>query len=123
MIEALDISGKLTIGDGLVSQIPSLLISVASGILVTRTANEKAFGDTIGRELFNVPQVLYIVSALMIIFAIIPGFPILPFLILGVALGIAGYLVNEGQKQVAEDTKIQQQLLNKVSQLLKKKNR
>ncbi|WP_413526852.1 flagellar biosynthesis protein FlhA [Marinilactibacillus psychrotolerans] len=119
MIEALEHFGKLTIGDGLVSQIPSLLISVASGILVTRTANEKAFGDTIGRELFNVPQVLYIVSALMIIFAIIPGFPILPFLILGVALGTAGYLVNEGQKQEVEDAKIQQQLVEQSQPVAK----
>ncbi|WP_225743910.1 flagellar biosynthesis protein FlhA [Marinilactibacillus sp. Marseille-P9653] len=110
IIEAVEQFGKLTIGDGLVSQIPSLLISVASGILVTRTSNQKGFGDTIGRELFNVPQVMYIVSALMVAFAIIPGFPVFPFLVLSVALGVTGYLVNEGQKNDAEDLVKQQQM-------------
>lgn len=99
MMEALEHFGQLTIGDGLVSQIPSLLISVASGILVTRTANEKGFGDTVGNELFNTPQVMFIVATLMGLFAIIPGFPMLPFLFLAVGLGIAGYLVQENQKQ------------------------
>ncbi|WP_208558976.1 flagellar biosynthesis protein FlhA [Marinilactibacillus kalidii] len=109
IIEAVEHFGKLTIGDGLVSQIPSLLISVASGILVTRTSNQKGFGDTIGRELFNVPQVMYIVSALMVAFAIIPGFPVVPFLILAIALGVTGYLVNEGQKtEIADQDKLQQ---------------
>ncbi|MFC6465673.1 flagellar biosynthesis protein FlhA [Marinilactibacillus sp. GCM10026970] len=111
IIEAVEQFGKLTIGDGLVSQIPSLLISVASGILVTRTSNQKGFGDTIGRELFNVPQVMYIVSALMVAFAIIPGFPVFPFLVLSVALGVTGYLVNEGQKNDAEDLVKQQQMV------------
>lgn len=110
IIEAVEQFGKLTIGDGLVSQIPSLLISVASGILVTRTSNQKGFGDTIGRELFNVPQVMYIVSALMVAFAIIPGFPVFPFLVLSVALGVTGYLVSEGQKNDAEDLVKQQQM-------------
>ncbi|MEC6747132.1 flagellar biosynthesis protein FlhA [Marinilactibacillus sp. XAAS-LB27] len=110
IIEAIEQFGKLTIGDGLVSQIPSLLISVASGILVTRTSNQKGFGDTIGRELFNVPQVMFIVSALMVAFAIIPGFPVFPFLVLSVALGVTGYLVNEGQKHDAEDLDKQQQM-------------
>lgn len=99
MAEALEHFGQLTIGDGLVSQIPSLLISVASGILVTRTANEKGFGDTIGGELFHTPQVMYIVATLMALFAIIPGFPLLPFVVLALLLGVSGYLVQENQKQ------------------------
>src|SRR5699024_3614251 len=96
--EAIAHFGKLTIGDGLVSQVPSLLISVASGILVTRTANEKGFGDTAGGELFHTPQVLYIVSAVMVVFAIIPGFPTIPFLFIAIMMGTAGYLLQQNEK-------------------------
>lgn len=105
--EALAHFGQLTIGDGLVSQIPSLLISVASGILVTRTANEKAFGDTIGGELFHTPQVMYIVGTLMVIFAMVPGFPFFPFILLATGLFVAGYLVSESQKATEQDVAAQ----------------
>ncbi|EXJ22399.1 Flagellar biosynthesis protein FlhA [Alkalibacterium sp. AK22] len=107
--EAMAHFGQLTIGDGLVSQIPSLLISVASGVLVTRTANEKAFGDTIGGELFHTPQVMYIVATLLSIFALVPGFPFFPFILLATALVVAGYLVGESQKATAQEAKAQQQ--------------
>lgn len=101
--EALSHFGQLTIGDGLVSQIPSLLISVASGILVTRTSNEKGFGDTISSELFRTPQVMYIVATLLAIFSLVPGFPFFPFILLATGLVVAGYLVSESQK--LNDTK------------------
>ncbi|MCC5895785.1 MAG: flagellar biosynthesis protein FlhA [Alkalibacterium sp.] len=106
--EALNHFGQLTIGDGLVSQIPSLLISVASGILVTRTANEKAFGDTIGGELFHTPQVMYIVATLLTVFALVPGFPFFPFILIATGLAVAGYLVSESQKATAKEEVDQQ---------------
>lgn len=105
--EALAHFGQLTIGDGLVSQIPSLLISVASGVLVTRTANEKAFGDTISGELFHTPQVMYIVGTLLAIFAMVPGFPFFPFILLATGLIVAGYLVSESQKAEEQDVAAQ----------------
>jgi len=105
--EALVHFGQLTIGDGLVSQIPSLLISVASGILVTRTANEKAFGDTVGGELFHTPQVMYIVGTLMVVFAMAPGFPFFPFILLATGLFVTGYLVSESQKSTEQDVAAQ----------------
>lgn len=103
VMEAIAHFGVLTIGDGLVSQIPSLLISVASGILVTRTANEKGLGDTIGADLFNTPQVMFIGATLLTVFALVPGFPFIPFILLAVALGVSGYLVREGQKTAARE--------------------
>ena len=106
--EALTHFGILTIGDGLVSQVPSLLISVASGILVTRTSNGKGFGDTIGGDLFSTPQVMYIGATLAAIFALVPGFPFIPFMTLAVALGVSGYLVNESQKANAKEEMAQQ---------------
>lgn len=106
--EAIGHFGILTIGDGLVSQVPSLLISVASGILVTRTSNGKGFGDTIGADLFSTPQVMYIGATLLAIFALVPGFPFIPFMTLAVALGVSGYLVNESQKANAKEEMAQQ---------------
>ncbi|MEY8515388.1 flagellar biosynthesis protein FlhA [Lachnospiraceae bacterium 29-84] len=64
--DALDQYGILTIGDGLVSQIPSLLISLATGILVTKASKEADFGDTLVRQLFGIPKVLYIVGAVLV---------------------------------------------------------
>lgn len=112
MMEAMEHFGQLTIGDGLVSQVPSLLISVASGILVTRTANEKGFGDTVGGELFHTPQVLFIVATLMALFAIVPGFPLIPFLFLAIVLGVSGYLVQENEKarEIEEATRATEQV-------------
>lgn len=103
-MEAIEHFGKLSIGDGLVSQIPALMISVASGILVTRTANEKGLGETVISELFNTAQVLYIVATIMTIFALVPGFPTFVFLFIGILFGTAGYLAqqNEKDKEVAE---------------------
>ncbi|WP_084140193.1 flagellar biosynthesis protein FlhA [Lacticigenium naphthae] len=105
--EALAEFGKLTIGDGLVSQIPSLLISVASGILVTRTANDKGFGDSLGKELFRTPQVLYIVATILFLFAFIPGFPFFPFALIAVLLVTTGYLLtqNEADQQKVSEAK------------------
>ena len=98
IMEALNHFGKLTIGDGLVSQVPSLLISVGSGILVTRSGSPKAFGVALGEELFGIPKVMMVVSGVLIVFALIPGFPVFPFLLLGTLAGVAGYLLNENEK-------------------------
>lgn len=97
-LEAIAHFGRLTIGDGLVTQIPALLISVASGILVTRTSNDQGLGETVSSELFTNTQVLYIVSAVMVMFAIVPGFPTLIFLFMAVAFGAAGYLADQAEK-------------------------
>lgn len=98
-LEAVEHFGRLSIGSGLVSQVPSLLISVASGILVTRTANEKGLGQTVTEELFTTAYVLYIVAVIMVFFAIIPGFPTFLFLLIGILVGTAGYLAQQNEKE------------------------
>ena len=105
IMEALTTFGKLTIGDGLVSQIPSLLISVASGILVTRSGSIKGFGSSIGEELFHSPKVMMMLSVILLLFAVMPGFPTIPFLLLGVAAGAAGYLLMENEKSKKSNQK------------------
>ncbi|WP_291652333.1 flagellar biosynthesis protein FlhA [Clostridium sp.] len=90
---------RLTIGDGLVSQIPALLISTASGILVTRSGSSDNFGKTFSKQLTAFPVALGIVSAVMFFLALIPDMPKLPFLLAAVTGTIATYLlIKEDQK-------------------------
>jgi flagellar biosynthesis protein FlhA len=87
----------LTVGDGLVSQIPALLISTATGIIVTRASSEAHLGSDIGRQLFSNPRALFTVSAVLAGFGLVPGLPLSPFLALAAIMGVAGYLVRERQ--------------------------
>ena len=70
----------LTVGDGLVSQVPALLISTASGILVTRSGSSDNFGDTLSKQLTAFPVATGIASTLMLFLGLVPGMPKLPFL-------------------------------------------
>src|SRR5579875_1933827 len=83
----------LTVGDGLVSQIPALLISTAAGIIVTRAASEADLGTAVTGQLFASPRVLWAVSAILGAFALLPGLPFLPFVVLA---GAAGALAAQG---------------------------
>lgn len=87
---AIEEYGVLTIGDGLCSQIPSLLISLATGILVTKASNEADFGSVLISQLFGVPKVLYIVGATMCFLGIATPFEWYMFVGLGAAFIIAG---------------------------------
>jgi flagellar biosynthesis protein FlhA len=81
----------LTIGDGLVTAIPSLLISVAGGIITTRAASESNLGDDVARQLFMNPIPVAIGSAFLFFFGLIPGLPVAPFLILSAVTGFAAF--------------------------------
>lgn len=101
-IEALDKFGKLTIGDGLVSQIPALLISVASGILVTRSGNDQSFGTSLSGELFSTSKVMIVTSIILFCIGLVPAFPTFPFLIISLIIGGVGYLLYENEKALSE---------------------
>lgn len=94
IMDALNQYGILTIGDGLVSQIPSLLISLATGILVTKASKEADFGDTLIRQLFGIPKVLYIVGAVMIFLGLTTPLEWKLFVPLGISFLIAGRSVD-----------------------------
>jgi flagellar biosynthesis protein FlhA len=83
----------LTIGDGLVSQLPALLISTAAGIIVTRATSGSDLGTEVAGQLLTSPRVLWIVSGILGAFAIVPGLPFLPFIMLA---GAAGGLAASG---------------------------
>ncbi len=73
----------LTVGEGLVSQIPALLISTATGMLVTRSASEKAMGQEFAAQMFRQPRPLMLAGGLMLAIMLVPGFPKLPLLVVG----------------------------------------
>ena len=97
-MEALSKFGKLTIGDGLVGQVPSLLISIAAGILVTRTAGKDSFGSNLVEELFGFAKVSLVASVILILLSMVPAFPTIPFLVVGLVMGVIGYLLLEDEK-------------------------
>jgi flagellar biosynthesis protein FlhA len=91
----------LAIGDGLVAQIPSLIISIAAGIVVSRVANDQDIGSQLVGELFAKPQVLYITAAIIGGMGLIPGMPNLVFLMLAGALGGSAYLMSKKKVEKA----------------------
>lgn len=100
---------RLTIGDGLVSQIPSLLVSTASGILVTRSGSDDNFGKVLSRQFTSYPKVLAIAAAIILVLGFIPGMPTLSFIVIAGALGYSSYLLyKEQQKKVAMEIESEQ---------------
>ncbi|MCK4502549.1 MAG: FHIPEP family type III secretion protein, partial [Desulfuromonadales bacterium] len=88
----------LTVGDGLVGQIPALIISTGAGIMVTRTAGDGDFGTEMKRQFTIHPRALWVVSAILLIFALIPGLPKLPFFILSAVIGGIAWQVQKNVK-------------------------
>ena len=91
LVEAAQRFTILTIGDGLVTAIPSLLISVAGGIITTRAASESNLGDDVIRQLFTNPTPIAIGSCFMFFFGLIPGLPFIPFFALGTMAAIIAW--------------------------------
>jgi flagellar biosynthesis protein FlhA len=89
----------LTIGDGLVSQIPALIISVASGMVVTRSGSGNALNIELGTQLFGKPKVLFITAGALFLFAIVPGMPTIPFLVLSTVVGGIGFMTTKQQTE------------------------
>ncbi|MBQ8591461.1 MAG: flagellar biosynthesis protein FlhA [Lachnospiraceae bacterium] len=91
--EALDKYVILTIGDGLVSQIPSLLISLSTGILVTKGTKDADFSSVLIKQLFGVPKVLYLVGATLIVLGILTPLQTVLFVALGLAFIVTGRMI------------------------------
>jgi flagellar biosynthesis protein FlhA len=103
--EALDTYALLTIGDGLVTQIPALLMAVATGMIVTRSNAESDMGSTASAQLSQSRTALTIAGTASLIMGLIPGMPLLPFLLVGAFLIIAGQRVKAGEarRQASEE--------------------
>ncbi len=96
----------LTVGDGLVSQIPSLITSVAAGFMVTRSASQTDLGTEIVTQLSSYPKALALASLILFIIALVPGMPKLPFITLALIVAAIAYLaymmVEEKEKEIKE---------------------
>jgi len=93
----------LTIGEGLVAQIPALIISTAAGIIVTRSADENNFGHEITGQFLNHPKAFYVCSGVMFCFGLIPGLPHFAFFLLSGLSYLVGKMAREKAQVVAED--------------------
>ena len=102
--EAGEVYVLLTIGDGLVAQIPSLLLSTASAIVVTRVrGSDETVGQQVGNQLFNDPKSLIVTAAIMGMLGVIPGMPNLVFILLSLALLGSAYLINQRHQKEQEE--------------------
>ena len=90
----------LTIGDGLVAQIPSLLMSTAAAIIVTRVNDEGEMSDQVGRQLLASPRVIFTAAVIMTVLGLVPGMPTLAFLSFAAVLGYSGWRL---QQRVVDD--------------------
>jgi flagellar biosynthesis protein FlhA len=104
MGEAAHTFSLLTVGDGLAAQIPALLVSVATGIIVTRSASEKDLGNDIADQVMANRKAPMIAGVAICMFALIPGFPKLPFLLVGGGFALIGWrLHKQAQAREAEE--------------------
>jgi len=92
----------LTIGDGLVAQIPALLLSTAAGIIITRVSSSQDMGEQVLKQLFNNPKSLGVTAAILGIMGIIPGMPNVAFLTLAVICGLGAFWIRQSQHKLKE---------------------
>ncbi len=85
----------LTIGDGLVTVIPSLMVSISGGLIITRTSSDGKVGSDVRKQVFSNPQPLMLSGAILIVMAAFPGLPTIPFLLLGSGVGYFGWKLRQ----------------------------
>ncbi len=95
--EALRAYTLLTVGDGIVTQIPALIVATSAGLVVTRSSAGNQLDIEIRRQVFEKPKALLLAAGALFMFAIIPGMPTIPFLVLASVAGVSGYVTNKNQ--------------------------
>ena len=104
--QALQVYSLLTIGDGLVQQIPALIVSVASGLVVTRVTSESE-SSNLGRDIISqltaYPKSLMIASVMLALLAVVPGLPKIPFIILSFVVGSLAFMISRGKEQAVQE--------------------
>jgi len=92
----------LTVGEGLVSQIPSLVVSTAAGIMVTHSAGSTQMGSVVASQMTRHPRAMWIAAGVLALFSVVPGLPMLPFLSLATVLGLLARAASAAEKKRAE---------------------
>lgn len=102
VMDALQTYTLLTVGDGLVTQIPALAISTAAGVVMTRAASESELSSTLGRQILSHPKPLGITAAVLLFVGLIPGLPFLPFFMVAAITGTVAYMRFKDTQSVEE---------------------
>jgi flagellar biosynthesis protein FlhA len=112
--EAADVFTKLSVGDGLVSQIPALIVSLAAGLLVARGGTIGSADQAVIGQLSNYPRALFVAAGLMVLLAVMPGLPFLPFVALGGIMAFGGWFIPRqfAKLQLAESEAEQRSVLD-----------
>ncbi len=108
LIESLQVYTNLTIGDGLVSQIPALVISTAAGLIVTRSVSEEHLGFDLSRQLMRYPRALGLSAILLAFMGIVPGMPTIPFLGVAILLGILAFQAGQTMQREQQAARARQ---------------
>lgn len=98
--EASQTFSLLTIGDGLVAQIPSLLMSIAAAIIVTRVTTEQDLREQLVAQIFHHPSVMIVAASILFLLALVPNMPHFPFLLLSLLIYLVAYWVENGEKNI-----------------------
>jgi len=115
LIDAAQNYTLLTVGDGLVSQIPALTISTAAGIVVSRSGSTATMGSEFEKQFLNYPKAIYLAAFIIFFFGLIPGLPHIPFIMLSVLIGGGFYLLNR-RKEAVKVKEIEHQSKETVAQ-------
>ncbi|CEQ23772.1 flagellar biosynthesis protein FlhA [[Clostridium] sordellii] len=102
-MESIQTYTRLTIGDGLVSQIPALIISTSAGILVTKVNGEENFSSQLGKQLMSIPQAVLMAGIVLVLLGLLPGLPKLSFFTLGAGAIFLGYTLKKEEKSEQEN--------------------
>ena len=100
--QAFETYAILTVGDGLVTQIPAVVISIASALLLARGGNKGSTDLALVTQLGRHPSAMVTVAVLMVLFALVPGLPFLPFIAGGIGLGLAAYIVHKRAREKSD---------------------
>lgn len=116
--EAADVFVKLSVGDGLVTQIPALIVSLAAGLLVSKGGTRGAANQAVMGQLAAYPRALYVAASLLMALAVLPGLPFLPFMLLATGLSLVAYVIPRRARlrQEAEAAATQQKEAEKVQE-------
>ncbi len=126
--QAADVFTKLSVGDGLVSQIPALIVSLAAGLLVSKGGTRGPAEQAVLGQLSHYPRALFVAAFLMIVLAVLPGLPLLPFALLGALMAFVGYIIPkrlaergaaEQAKALAQEREAEEEARQSVKESLK----
>lgn len=108
LLDALQTYTVLTIGDGLVTAIPSLLISITAGIMTTRAANQTKLGKEVTEQLFKDPKPIFMASGALFLLALVPGLPGFAFFVLSGVVGLVGWYGRREQKSALQAVQLEE---------------